>query len=395
MELHRTLPTSSEVIGSMEDLLIQILIRLPVKSLMRFKLVSKNWKSLITSPCFSLQYNPGRNPAIGLFYPDWESSSFGYIHLNFQNTTGPPFRELKFPEDPYPVLIHHSCNGLLLCCSDVIFCFDCSDEISAIGKCFIYNPTTNCFTKLPRPGVVNGIPKSVRGMNLAFDPTKSAFHKVVCVRESELAPDLRQIEIYSSESDEWRASGEPFKSHAIIHNGVYWNGSIHWISYADFEVLFFNVDEERHGKIPIPIEPYDGHRLQKFSYLGESCDHLHLVLNYDIGADVIVYEMKRDRSEWFVKYRVDLTAVVRASFPGRAYFNYLMGRGYDKFNILSLVRSKKESAFLVLVVSRKVFLFNLECNTFEEVYMFGDAGIGYPYRAYEYVESLHMFRGPA
>ncbi|KAG8381566.1 hypothetical protein BUALT_Bualt06G0134900 [Buddleja alternifolia] len=387
MKLHKTASTSSEVVGSIDDLLNQILLRLPVKSLMRFKLVSKNWQSLITSPCFSLQYNPGRNAAVGLFYPELKSTAFVYIHLNVQVTTKPPFTELNFAVDPDPIWIHHSCNGLLLCCSFVIFDHYRSCERSTIGKCFVYNPTTNCSTKLPRPGIMNGVPMSVCGIYLAFDPANSPSHKVVCVRESEFSTKLRQIEIYSSESDEWRVSGEPFVSRANFHNGVYWNGSIHWINSINAEVLRFNVDEERLGKIPMP-----GSMWSSFGYFGESCDHLHLILCYDLGPNLIVYEMKRDCSEWFVKYRVDL-AEVRAALPEMAYLEYYIKECFHWFSIFSLVRSKKGSAFLVLKVCRKVLQLSLECNTFEEVYTLGDDAIGYP--AHQYIESLHMFRGPA
>ncbi|KAG9140775.1 hypothetical protein Leryth_006945 [Lithospermum erythrorhizon] len=41
-------------------------------------------------------------------------------------------------------------------------------------------------------------------------------------------------------------------------------------------------------------------------YLGESCDHLHLVQTaVPSGIKFNVYELKRDCSEWFVKYQVD------------------------------------------------------------------------------------------
>jgi hypothetical protein len=38
--------------GLPEEMILEILIRLPVKSLMRFKIVSKPWRAMITDPSF-------------------------------------------------------------------------------------------------------------------------------------------------------------------------------------------------------------------------------------------------------------------------------------------------------------------------------------------------------
>ncbi|KAI3458351.1 hypothetical protein Pfo_015014 [Paulownia fortunei] len=392
MTVHGTISTSSEVIGSIDDLLLQILLRLPVISLMRFKLVSKKWKSLITSPCFSLQYNSGPNPAVGMFYHGRKISAFEYIHLNLQTPTSSPFKELNFPEDPYPFWIQHSCNGLLLCCSSGNFDLDCRRHKSPIRRCYVYNPTTNCFTKLPRPGIVNGVPRFVCGVTLAFDPAKSSPYKVVCVRGSEFAPDLCQIEIYSTESGEWRVSGEPFRAEVNFGHGVYWNGSVHWISNKTREVLFFDVDQERLGKIALPAVA-DGHELSGVRYFGESCDHLHLIRSYDTEIKLIVYEKKRDHPDWFAKYRVDLTTVA-AAFPEMASVDDFTGWISYAFTIFFLVQGKNESAFLVMQICRKVVRFDLQCNTFEEIHEFGDAVAECPSRAFEYIESLHMFPVP-
>ncbi|KAL0416066.1 UNVERIFIED_CONTAM: F-box protein [Sesamum latifolium] len=152
----------------------------------------------------------------------------------------------------------------------------------------------------------------------------SPFYKVVCVRGSEIARELFQVEVYSSESGVWRVSSEPFNSTASFEYGVYWSGSVHWISYMPKELLYFILDKERFGKTSLP-GIRDGNGMRSVCYFGESYDHLHFVETHDYGIAFDVYEMKRDYSEWFVKYRVDLT-VVTAAFPEIAHMNPLINR---------------------------------------------------------------------
>ena len=64
------LPSSVNAVVSNDDLLIDILLRLPVLSLFLFKSVSKRWLSLITSPDFVLRHrstDPNLHPPCGLF----------------------------------------------------------------------------------------------------------------------------------------------------------------------------------------------------------------------------------------------------------------------------------------------------------------------------------------
>ncbi|KAL7146602.1 hypothetical protein ABFS83_06G052000 [Erythranthe nasuta] len=372
MDVPTNIARSAVVVGSIDDLLIQILLHLPVKSLMRFKLVSTHWKFLITSRRFSLLRYPAPNPAVGLIYLRPQSSHYDYIHVDTKNPTNPPFKKLSFPGNPYPFWIHHSCNGLLLCCSNANF--DIRYSRSPIRMCYVYNPTTSCFKNLPRPGVLQGVPRIVHGLNLAYDPAESPLYKVVCVRGSEFARELCQIEIYSSVSGAWSVSGEPFTATADFNHGVYWNGSIHWISYKTKEILYFDVEKEKFGKVGLPAAAtlgddvrYRQHREERYiSYFGESCGHLHIIGNHQSYAAFDVYEMKVDYSGWFVVYHADLTAVA-AAFADMSYLVPLSNRIHYSFTVLSLVRNDDKGSFLILRVPCTTVRFNLDCNTYEEI----------------------------
>lgn len=164
--------TSAQVVASI-DLLTEILLRFPIKSLIRFKLVSKHWHYLITNTKFCHLRNPNPNPALGLLlpFPNFRISPlFEYVPFSVQNPTNPPLRKLKFTKDSSRISILKSCNGLLLCSS-----------LRARNhnlKYYVYNPTTKRFTTLPKPDQGTGIRKKICGINLAFDPPKSPTTKL-------------------------------------------------------------------------------------------------------------------------------------------------------------------------------------------------------------------------
>ncbi|KAK4489395.1 hypothetical protein RD792_005204 [Penstemon davidsonii] len=227
---------SAETVASIEDLLTEILLRLPVKSLLNFKSVSKQWHSVITNPnfCHLRSCWKTKPPAIGLFI---HSGDFSF---NESLTT-----------------FHFLSRG------------------PGEWKYYVCIPTTKHTFRIPQLDET-----IVKGMGLAFDPAKSPHYHVVCVHECTKNGDLLfRIHIYSSKTGSWKICGNPFSSPLISAPAVHWNWTKRFIYY-----------------------------------FGESCDHLHFIVacQYEIRFDV--YEMKRDYSEWFVKYKVDLSQVV-AAYP--------------------------------------------------------------------------------
>lgn len=394
---------AAEAVASVDDLLLEILFRLPVKPLLRFKTVSKHWLSLITNPKFSLNHsiNHCPNPALGLFLPCPSSSpeinpEFEYIHFDIHNPiTSPPFTKLEFAKDSAGITILQSCNGLLLCSS-----FRAQEP-----KCcyYVYNPTTKQFFILPKPdGLCGGTEtdhsRMVHGAILAFNPAKSPHYKVIFVRGSNLGPAYYQIEIYSSESGSWRISGDPFSADDLnFQNGVYWNGSVHWISNHigtnNTSPLYFNPDQEMVKEFPLPeITPNNNYvgGAYKIGFFGESNDHLHLIPTNQFENDFNVYELKRDYSEWFVKYNVDLIALSN-TFPRiiRKQIQIVNSRhcGWNimranlmaitsiceyLFSVLALARGEKQQEeddgfFLVLQIPGKIIRYDLVSQKFHEL----------------------------
>ncbi|KAL8149309.1 hypothetical protein AgCh_006353 [Apium graveolens] len=363
---------SAVEVASNDDLLIQILLHVPIKTLMGLKCVSKHWLSLITDPHFIRLRNPVPS-ASSLFFisssrkrknPDYQ-----FIPLDVSDKCAIPFKVLDFIHDPLGsgTSVLQSCNGLLLCAS-----FRAHESNR---RYYICNPTTKQFAILPQIKSQNL--KNVCGMSLAFDPLRSPYYKVVCVRR---VGDLFQIEIYSSETLFWRVSGRPFTvpKYTEFQNCVYWNGSVHWwngsfhwsngVMYGGHwrdepYTLYFKVEEESLEQLPTPQKP----NYTVGNYVGESEGHLNLVeLRWDCLLNV--YEMARDYSGWFIKYQVDISAISN-KFP------IIRENKTHAYHVISLVRRGKtedeDGSFLVLeIAGGKTVRYNFADKSVEQLWEF-------------------------
>ncbi|KAF3441246.1 hypothetical protein FNV43_RR15159 [Rhamnella rubrinervis] len=390
---------SAQEVAENDDLLIEILVRLPLKSLITFKSVSIRWLSLISDPHFCRRrLNPLHNRAAsGLFLSRFfNSDEISFISLN-QNRMNNHFR-LPFTilssvrKRPESIKVLQSCNGLLLCSGIVKPCKGPINRTRIRTRNrYVYNPTTNHYTKLPQPSHAlceSGC--SDLHFSLAFDPSKSNHYKVVCVR---LVPEM-EVEIYSSETGLWRLCKRRFFTRRLcpkfpisdfnLHGGVFWNGALHWIGTRGY-ALYFNLDEddERLRRLPLPCSTPEvwSHSVR---YFGESGGHLHLAgINDSPSTQLNVYELERD-------YSVDPRD----------------GDGFDladlSFKIVCVVRCEvEEESYLVMRITGGIVIYGLTTQTFKKLCDIDDdedddfvvdAGdeiidLGWS-RAYQYIESL-------
>ncbi|XP_074346745.1 F-box protein At5g07610-like [Apium graveolens] len=393
---------SQNVVLSNDDLLTSILLHVPWTQLKVLKRVSRQWRSLITTSHFRSLVSPLR--ASGLFlqaHPD-DFGDISYANKVYfiplhDSEKASPFETRGFGNDHNDhenFCILQSCNGLLLC-----------SNVSGT-QCFVYNPSNNQVDSLPKQPLGTG--DNFRHVGLSFNPLKSLHYKVVAV-VSRPRPQLRyerDFYIYSSETKTWELSEQSFISDPWMcsSNGVYWNGSMHWLStmHQDLEpdssvsvCLYFNVDEERLGTFPRP--PIGARSRSRMSlYFGESEDHLHVI--EASATSLSVYEMKSDYSMWFSKYQIDLDPISRA-FPEIQEKNIFEYQNDYAVKVLSLIRREKihEDSFLVLQIPGKVIRYNLMDSSFKLIWDFGvdldlDPNINddlvFDFQVCQYIESL-------
>ncbi|KAL2944900.1 hypothetical protein RDABS01_033247 [Bienertia sinuspersici] len=137
-----------------EDLILEILVRLPVKSLIRFKSVCKEWKPIITDPNFAksqLNHSKTSKCMSSSFVIIRSDNSMFMLNLDLNNLASRKTEDIKgkfVPISPRfnPSLERQGYN--ILCSFKGILCvYVCDTE-----NIFMWNPNTNESRLIPSPG---------------------------------------------------------------------------------------------------------------------------------------------------------------------------------------------------------------------------------------------------
>ncbi|XP_058217490.1 F-box protein At3g07870-like [Rhododendron vialii] len=129
-----------------QDVLIDILTRLPAESLVRLTPVCKSWHSLITSPKFISHHlhrtasNPDNNRLLVRYRTDIPKQDHYSLVLDGNDS----FRQLKtfdYPFDSVGYSVVGSCNGVI-CLSD-------DQEYGYMDDMFLWNPSIRKFFAIP------------------------------------------------------------------------------------------------------------------------------------------------------------------------------------------------------------------------------------------------------
>ncbi|KAI3979580.1 hypothetical protein MKX01_001772 [Papaver californicum] len=245
-------------------ILCDILSRLPIKSLMRFKLVCTDWQFLLVFPLHKARC-VGAETRIMLFSGEEEDqniiSSSGDLLLSCRNIIDTDFCIPAGVEMLKPV------NGLV--------CF----EHDLYGSVLIYNPSTRqrtCwiktnieiekveyFTEMAKIDDSEQSKLWSRYYGFGFDPITSE-HKVVCVNKITICTMSsanvvsyvqKEIicEVLTVGENRWRKIDEvpPY----MVASSVYVNGYIYWLGYKKSSytqsdvILGFNVGSEKFDRV--------------------------------------------------------------------------------------------------------------------------------------------------
>ncbi|GJU64273.1 DNA-directed DNA polymerase [Tanacetum coccineum] len=154
-----------------DDLLTQILIRLPILCIHMFATVSKQWLRIITSPLFTKNRSQITkvDPPVALFV-NHIRSLFECDFVSFD----PRLQSIKFAMDSSFTLASLRKLIMLRSCSLAMVCF-----------CDV---------------VRGGVFLITAGLRMTFDPTKSPHYKLVGAGRTSYDID---IQIYSSETSKW------------------------------------------------------------------------------------------------------------------------------------------------------------------------------------------------
>ncbi|KAK6142305.1 hypothetical protein DH2020_022653 [Rehmannia glutinosa] len=250
-----------------QEVVIQILTKLPPKTLIKFRCVSKTWNSLISSPYFismhtqqTLLSDSGTNQIIVRRYSKDQNSEVYSVHLD---------KEDQFPDDKnirieYPFRdcirfyyrIVGSCNG--------VFClFD--DLFGQADSILLWNPVIKRKVILPAPQAsFENMEYYMFVLGFGFDVVNNDY-KVVRMAYIQgdngyIVPP--EVEVYALSTKNWhKINGEvPNCVVEYFWSQVLINGNVNWVAYrnrgkevkVENLIMLFDLTREVFDEMPLP-----------------------------------------------------------------------------------------------------------------------------------------------
>ncbi|KAK2984423.1 hypothetical protein RJ640_014829 [Escallonia rubra] len=220
-----------------EDVVEDILTRLPATSLGRFRCVSKPWRARISHPLFvrtHLSRNNHRKRVLA-------RSDGGCLYsLNFDNNVVGIAKILNFQVNA-SAKFQGFCNGLVLIVDD--------DNRSVV----LFNPTTQESSELPVSTFENP-PRRIHDVRygLGYDSGTDGYKVVKLILRRWSSNIL--VDIYEIKSGCWRGLKNlscPYFKLVWRGGGIFVNGSLHWLA-ARNTIIAFNLAEEKFSEMPLP-----------------------------------------------------------------------------------------------------------------------------------------------
>ncbi|XP_061989581.1 F-box/kelch-repeat protein At3g23880-like [Rosa rugosa] len=372
------------------EIMEEILLQLPVKSLLRFKCVSKSWLNLISDHKFiksHLHHSTKQHP----HHDDDDGDRISNTHLMLSSTTLIHSLHLQLPnartkqeeEAPaaaaptdaddavvlesmveYPVAstvrrpavkdikIVGSCNGLLCLVLD-------SQHM------IIYNPSTRHVQEVPNPE------ETVVGKDyfygFGYDSRNEDCKIVRATSSSRNGNFVTQLDIFTLKTNSWRTKTKtiPFYFMSSVV-GTLLNGALHWavrrginISPSDgddhdlrpFGIVSFDLTEEVYKEVPLPC---DGDKHFSFYGLGVLGGCLSM-LHSPHGSDYQVWVMK--------EYGVKASWSVFTTIPQK------MEDTKEYMGLMSLLCVLKNGEILMMLHNhKKVVIYNPGQRKFRTIF---------------------------
>ncbi|KAM1166125.1 hypothetical protein ACFX2G_025897 [Malus domestica] len=244
-----------------EEIIIQILLRLPVKPLIQFTCVCRSWNSIIKHTSFinrhlNLNQNKTSNntPSILLRHCPLKDPTVEQYSLHLDNDS---FLEHSKPQLPVQSFnecfrVVGSCNGLLLL-SD--------DYLTETNSFILWNPSIRKFVSLAKPHAPTSSCYSICGFG--FDSKKNDYKvvKLVYLRQDDQGQACPEIGLYSLNSGSWKTITATSPNYVIAQtfwSQVFVHGAVHWIASRRKEnglrnvILSLDVSDETFKEIELP-----------------------------------------------------------------------------------------------------------------------------------------------
>lgn len=270
-----------------EEIIEEILLRLPVKSLLRFRCVCKAWCTLISQPQFTRAHlcRQRTHPITQILVPpsvDSQPNDGFSVDLEFP---------LGLSSSKGSTAILDSCHGLL-CLVDGFYGFHIHQPPHEL---VLWNPSTRQSNHLPFPSFVN---YSSCLYGFGYD-SYSDDYKIVRVF-SLSATHRTGIDVFSLKTNNWRRVQATHSSVIEYELATFFKGSVHWLARRPngagkrCVIVAFSFREEKVQEMELPSKSvFFGLRV-----LGE-CLCVAGLCSYDLDSDEMwVMEEYGKKESW-------------------------------------------------------------------------------------------------
>ncbi|XP_044958285.1 F-box protein At5g07610-like [Hordeum vulgare subsp. vulgare] len=292
-----------------DDMLVEILSRVPARSVCRFKCVSKHWLSLIDHPDHRKKLP---QTLAGFFYTRSDNGQLPLeTEVRFVSVSGkrgPPVdTSFAFLPSHGRVDLLDCCNGLLLCRWYAVSAPD--DEFRYI----VCNPAREEWVELPDTSHADNVRREA--LHLGFDPVVSPhFYVFAFLEDAHFNFYLAGVEVYSSETRRWVYKeigwSKRIKLAARQSDAVFLNGCLHFYASGKISPFYIGVidkEGEIWARLCIPGDRFGG-------FIQQSQGRLHYAnFKKDHNGDVVrlvVYVLEDYNSKkWKLKDTVETSDI--------------------------------------------------------------------------------------
>ncbi|XP_059650935.1 F-box/kelch-repeat protein At3g23880-like isoform X2 [Cornus florida] len=302
------------------DMVMDILTRLPVKTLIRCSCVCKSWYYLVTNPSFITKHLNTNNKNNLLLIRRCSIKALVKEHysvLRCENKILCDYAEFEIPV--YGFLnkyfrIVGSCNGLVCRYNDLPYY---SNDI------YLWNPSIQKAMTLPRPRITSRSAVAfMQNIGFGFD-SRTDDDKVVRIvyaldRYGHQTPPP-EVVIFSLSTGRWRNISHLGLKHIILWMApqAFLNGAAHWLANNGTEksyvIVSFHMGDEVFGEIKVPDGVDNANRLlgDRVDKYQESLSLIHIV---DTGDKFIccIWVMKEYGmpESWTRLFNINLSGVL-------------------------------------------------------------------------------------
>ncbi|KAL7086870.1 hypothetical protein ACP275_13G029300 [Erythranthe tilingii] len=298
------------------ELLSEILVKLPVKTLTRFTGVSKSWRSIITSAAFIASHlsNNSKNQTLLLTRYGHDNKLDQFSLLKVSENGGFGINSSMAIEAPFGFPIEYSnvvgyCDGLV-CLSNCMFFRNPWQR-----GIMIWNPSVRNHIVLPEP-TIN--PEGPHIAVLGFGVASRAHVKVVrlvykCTIFDGFSGSVPpQVEIFSLKTWSWRrligGVDVALRAYSNVYRQAFLNGVVHWLAKEPIHdrssILAFDIGDEVFGEVMLPYELATGASVKLGVFVIE--ESLGIVGSTNESCGVWVMKEYRVKESWTKLYKIDL-----------------------------------------------------------------------------------------